>query len=166
MMIDIAYALSYEEFDEIKDYKTTFKMWNKLRDIYGGDDNVRRAKAESLRGQFDQMRMREDENVAKYVERVKASVSAIKDFGGEIKDETVVSKVLRTLLPIYVIRESAIQERRCETNHKITLDVLVGRLTTFELDNFDNYVPASKNIESAFEAKILVKEKGKNIKEN
>ena len=58
MMIDIASALSYEEFDDIKDYKTAFDMWNKLKEIYGGDDNVKRAKAESLRGQFDQMRMR------------------------------------------------------------------------------------------------------------
>ena len=36
------------------------------------------------------MRMREDENIAKYVERIKASVSAIKASGGDIKDETVV----------------------------------------------------------------------------
>ena len=53
-------------------------MWTKLKDIYGGDDNVRRDKAKSLRGHFDQMKMREDENIAKYVERIKASVSAIK----------------------------------------------------------------------------------------
>ena len=31
MMIDIASALSYEEFDEIKDYKNTHEMWNKLK---------------------------------------------------------------------------------------------------------------------------------------
>ena len=79
-------------------------MWNKLKEIYGGDDNVRRVKAKSLRGQFDQMKMRKDENIAKYVERVKANVSAIRASGGEIKDETIVSKVLRTLLPIYAIR--------------------------------------------------------------
>ena len=50
MMIDIASTLSYEEFDDVKDCKTAFDMWNKLKDIYGGDDNVRRAKAKSLRG--------------------------------------------------------------------------------------------------------------------
>ena len=61
-------------------------MWNKLKDIYGGDDNVRRAKEESLRGKFYQMRMREDENVSKYVERVKASVSTIRASRGEIKE--------------------------------------------------------------------------------
>ena len=53
MMIYIASALSYEEFDEIKDYKNAFEMWKKLKDIYGGYENVTRAKEESLRGQFN-----------------------------------------------------------------------------------------------------------------
>ena len=166
MMIDIASALSYEEFDDIKDCKTAFDMWIKLREIYGGDDNVKRAKAESLRGQFDQMRMREDENIAKYVDRIKACVSAIKASAGDIKEETVISNVLRTLLPIYAIRVSAIQERRCEANHNINLEAIVGRLTAFELDNFDNYVPASMNTESAFEAKLSLKDKGKKKSES
>ena len=50
MMIDIAFSLSYEEFDEIKDYKSANAMWKKLKEIYEGDENVRRAKVESLRG--------------------------------------------------------------------------------------------------------------------
>ena len=161
MMVDIASALNYVEFDEIKDCKTAFDMWKKLKEFYRGDDNVRRAKVESLRGQFDQMRMREDENVPKYVERIKASVSAIRASRGEIK-EIVVSKVLRTLLPIYAIRVSTIQEMRCDPNSKITLDALVGRLTSFELDNYDNYVPSSKNIESTFEDKLSFKKSEKN----
>ena len=49
MMIDIASALSYEDFDEIKDCKSANAMCKKLKEIYGGDDNVRRAKDESLR---------------------------------------------------------------------------------------------------------------------
>ena len=104
------------------------------------------------------MRMREDENVAKYVEIIKASVSAIRESRGEIKEEIFVSKILKTLLPIYAIRVSGIQEVRCDSNNKIGLDALVGRLIAFELDNFDNYVPASKNVESTFEAKLSLKE--------
>ena len=110
-------------------------MWNKLKYIYGSDDNVRRAKAESLRGQFDHMKMREDKNIAKYVERIKAS-------GGDIDDKTIVSKVFKNILPIYAIRMFVIQEMRCDVNRNITLDALVGRLTTFELDKYDNYVPS------------------------
>ena len=52
--------------------------------------------------------MRDDENIDKYVERIKACVSAIRASGGDIKEEIVVSKVLRTLLPIHAIRVSAI----------------------------------------------------------
>ena len=49
MMINIASAISNVEFDEVKDCKTTHEMWNKLKDIYGGDDNVKRSKEEILR---------------------------------------------------------------------------------------------------------------------
>ena len=56
------------------------------------------------------MRMREDENIVKYVERIKASVSAIKASGGYVLEATIVRKVLRTLLPIYAIRVFSIQE--------------------------------------------------------
>ena len=100
------------------------------------------------------MRMREDENIAKYVERIKASVSIIRAFEGEIKEEIVISEVIKKLLPIYAIRVPTIKERRFKENNKINLDAIVGRLTTFELDNYDNYVPTSKNIESTFEAKL------------
>ena len=86
MMIDIAFALNYVEFDEVKDYKIDYAMWNKLKEIYGGDDNVKRAKDESLRGYFDQMKMWQDENISKYVERIKACVSAIRASGGDIKE--------------------------------------------------------------------------------
>ena len=56
MMIDIASALNYVEFDEVKSCTTTYDMWIKLKSIYGGDDNVRRAKAKSLKGHSDQMK--------------------------------------------------------------------------------------------------------------
>ena len=53
--------------------------------------------------------MREYKNIAKYVERIKASVSEIKASRGDIQETTIVRKVLRTLLPIYAIRVSTIQ---------------------------------------------------------
>ena len=49
-MIDIASALSYAKFNEVKDCKIALEMWIKLKDIYGRDENVRRDKAKSLRG--------------------------------------------------------------------------------------------------------------------
>ena len=39
-MLEIASALNYVEFDDIKGCDSAFKMWKALLDIYGGDHNV------------------------------------------------------------------------------------------------------------------------------
>ena len=114
--------------------------------------------------------MEEGENIAQYASRFKEVLSAIRSATGHLDDETIISKVLRTLLPIYDIRVLTVQELRWILGTKLTLEGIVGRLTAFELSNFDNYRP--KNLESSFKAKILLKEteevkpkkKKKNIK--
>ena len=58
-MLEIASALSYAEFDDVKGLDSANKMWDVLKTIYGGDKNVQRAKSKSLRGKFDEMRMEE-----------------------------------------------------------------------------------------------------------
>ena len=45
---------------------------------------------------------------------------------------------------------------RCISGNKLTLEGIVGRLTAFELPNFDKYRP--ENLESTFKAKLLLKE--------
>ena len=57
MMIDLASSLSYVEFDDGKEYTTVNKIWEKLAQIHVGDKNKLMDKAESLRGNFDDMRM-------------------------------------------------------------------------------------------------------------
>ena len=121
MMIDIASSLSYAEFDEVKDCKIPHKIWTNLKYIYAGDENVRRDKPKSIKGKFNQMKMRKYENIAKYVKQIKASVSAIKASRGYIGEKIVVGKVLKTLLPIYAIIVPSIQEMRCYPNKKDNL---------------------------------------------
>ena len=58
-------------------------------------------------------------------------VNAIRGVKCKINDETMINKVLRTLLPIYVIRVSIIQEMTYTHGNDITIDCLVGRITTF-----------------------------------
>src|SRR5271154_2748532 len=118
--------------------------------------NVQRVKRESLRGKFDDMRMEEGENVVQYGARVKEVVSAIRCLGGQFDEDTVNSKYLRTLLPIYSIRVSVIQELRCVPGNNLSLEGIIGRLTAFELSNFDNYRP--DNVESAFKVKLSLKD--------
>ena len=111
--------------------------------------------------------MREDENIEKYVERIKANVSAIKASGGDIKDTTIVRKVLKLKknLPIYAIRVSTIQEMRCDPNKKLTLDALVEKLTSFELDNYDNYVPIPKILSMHLKPNSHLRKRARNQRE-
>ena len=81
-MLEIASALSYSEYDDIKGCNTAYRMWETLSNIYGGDDNVKRSKRESLRGKLDDMKMEEGENVAQYGASMKEVVSAIRSLGG------------------------------------------------------------------------------------
>ena len=77
-MLEIASSLSYPEFEDIKDCTTVEDMWDTLARIYGGDLNVLKVKAESLRGKFDEMRMQEGENIAQYCGRIKEVVNDIR----------------------------------------------------------------------------------------
>ena len=138
-MLEISFALSYAKFDDIKGCDSAKKMWNDLRTIYGGDTDFLRAKFESLRGKFDDMRMQEGENIAQYCSRIKDVVKAIRGANAKIDDEILLRKFLRILLSIYAIRVSVIQELRCVSGSNLTLEGLVGRLTVFELSNFDNF---------------------------
>ena len=149
-MLEIASTLSYAKFDYIKGLNSAKIMWDTLATIYGGDTNVLRAKVESLRGKFDEMRMEEGENISQYASRVKEVVSAIRSSAGHLDDEIVLRNFLRTLLPIYDIRVSTIQELRCVPGNDLTLEGLVGRLTSFELSNFDNF--KSNNVESTIKS--------------
>ena len=60
------------------------------------NNNVLRAKLERLRGNFDAIRMKEGENVTQYYGQIKEVVNVIRGIGGQISDETMISKVLRT----------------------------------------------------------------------
>lgn len=96
---------------------------------------------------------------------MKEVLSAIRCLGGTLDNDTVNSKYLRTLLPIYAIRVSAIQELRCIPGNDLSLEGIIGRLTAFELSNFDNY--KLDKVESAFKAKLSLQdsEQGRSRKE-
>lgn len=130
-MLKIASTLRYSEFDDIKGCDSTKKMWEALHEIYGGDKNVLRAKAKSLGGKFDEMRMQDGETIVQYCARLKDIVNAIWGSDGKIEDETMIKKVLRIMFLIYAIRVSSIQELRCTPRSNLTLEGLVGRLIFF-----------------------------------
>ena len=107
------------------------------------------------------MRMMEGENIIQYYIRVKEFFNGILGVNGKIKDETMISKVLRTLLPINSLRVFAFQELRYILDGNLPLENVVGRLTTFEMPNFFNYIFAT--IECSFKSKLVLSKKKDNM---
>lgn len=138
-MLEIASTLSYQKFEDTKDFTTTKDMWDTLAKIYGGNLYVLKAKAKSLRGKFDEMKMQEGGNIAQYCGRTKEVVNAIRGANGIIDEENIIGKVLRTLRPIYAIKILAIQESRCNSANALTLEGLIGKPTTFQVSNYDKF---------------------------
>ena len=57
MMIGVASKLNVVEFDDVKGSSTINKMWDELIIVHEEDQNVLRAKVESVRGNCDDITM-------------------------------------------------------------------------------------------------------------
>jgi hypothetical protein len=57
--------------------KSAKEVWDNLQNIYEGDSKVKATKLQTYRGQFEQLKMKEDENIAAYFLRVDEIVNAI-----------------------------------------------------------------------------------------
>jgi hypothetical protein len=62
-------------FTKVEHCKSTKEIWDKLRNIYEGDSKVKAGKLQTYRGQFEQLKMKEDENIASYFLRVDETIN-------------------------------------------------------------------------------------------
>jgi hypothetical protein len=59
-------GLSEMVFTKVAHCKSSKEIWDKLQNIYEGDSKVKVAKLQTYRDQFEQLNMKEDENIAAY----------------------------------------------------------------------------------------------------
>jgi hypothetical protein len=76
-------GLSETIFTKVAHCKSTKEIWDKLRNIYERYTKVKEAKLQTYRGQFEQLKMKEDENIAAYFLRVDKIVNEIIGLGKE-----------------------------------------------------------------------------------
>eukprot|EP00253_Pinus_taeda_P008098 PITA_08098 len=107
------------------------EIWDKIILSYEGDDQVKCAKLQSLRIQYETLRMQNDESVANYFLRIDEIVNCMKNLGKEIKEVTLVEKVLRSLSSKFDSKVSTIEEKK--NLQIITMSQMHGILTTFEM---------------------------------
>jgi hypothetical protein len=146
-------------FTQVAHCKSAKETWDKIQNIYG-DKKVKEAKLQTYRGQFEQLKLKEDENIPAYFLRVDEIVNEIIGFGEEIEESIIVQKVLRSL-PMRFNPKILTLEERLDLN-SIIMDELHGIFTSYEMRN-EQENPDVK--EAAFKASKRSKKKKKEQEE-
>jgi hypothetical protein len=124
-------GLSDTVFTKVSHCKSAKEIWDKLRNIYEGDTKFKAVKLQTYKGQFEQLKMKEDKNIASYFLRVDETVNAIIGLGEEIEESVIVQKVLRSLPMRFNPKISTLEERAYLNS--ISMDELHGIFTAYEM---------------------------------
>jgi hypothetical protein len=111
--------------------ESTKEIWDKLEVVYEGDNKVKETKLQTYRTQFENLKMKEEENIAEYFHRVDEVVNSIRAAGEEITDKPIVQKLLRSLPMRYDANISTIEDRTDLST--LTVDQLHGIFTAYEM---------------------------------
>jgi len=94
---------------KVMQLNTTEEIWDKIIQICEGDTKVKSAKLQTLRIQYETLRMHNDESIASFFLHIYEIVNCMKNLGEEIKDTTLIEKILRSLTPKFKSKVSAIE---------------------------------------------------------
>lgn len=90
-------ALDDDIFPRITSDTNAHEAWETLKQEYMGDQRAIKVRLQTLRSNFAELTMGEKESVQNYLSRVTEIVSQMRSYGENINNETIVSKVLRSL---------------------------------------------------------------------
>ncbi|KAL6349726.1 hypothetical protein AAG906_041133 [Vitis piasezkii] len=98
-------------------------VWDKLKEMYLGSDRTRQMQILNLKRQFEVLRMKDNESIKEYVDRLMEVVNKIQLLGKDLTDQRVIEKVLVSLPERFESKISSLEDSKDLT--KISLDELV-----------------------------------------
>ncbi|XP_073153339.1 uncharacterized protein [Henckelia pumila] len=132
------------------------KAWDILKMEFQGSEKVISIKLQSLWRDFDNVAMKDNEDIRTFISRVVEIINQIKSYGDTIEDKKIVEKVLWSLPQKFEHVVAAIEESKDLS--KFTMVELMGSLEAHE-KRMSKFVGPS--IEQAFESKLKIAEKKK-----
>ena len=123
-------AMDKSIFPRIASCTIAKDAWKALKDGYQGSNKVKQVRIQTLKRDFENLKMKDDEKVVDYCVRVQTCVNKMKTLGEEIENEVVVKKVLRSLLSKWNSVAIIIEESKDLAT--LSYDQLVGSLMSHE----------------------------------
>ncbi|WVY99219.1 hypothetical protein V8G54_031370 [Vigna mungo] len=148
-------CISAEIFQKVSKATTAKETWEILQDGYGTAGNMKEIRLQSLRRQYELLKMGEQETVEGYIGRIQVVVNAMRACEKVVKDKKIVHNILRTLTPQYdhivvAILESKDLEKLKVKELQNSLEIHEQRLLERKAEEQD----AIQNTSQALQAKI------------
>ncbi|XP_020249615.1 uncharacterized protein LOC109827062 [Asparagus officinalis] len=114
----------------IAEKQTAKEAWETLKTMHLGADRVRNAKVQTLKSEFELLRMKENDNVDDFSTKLTGVVNKIRALGGEMEENYVVRKLLRAVPERFLTIVSTIEQ--FGDIDDMTLEEAIGRLKAHE----------------------------------
>ncbi|XP_048235369.1 uncharacterized protein LOC125371114 [Ricinus communis] len=96
-------AIDRTIFEQILDRKTTKKVWDSMKQKFGGNDKVNRSPLNLLRRDFEVSETKNDESITEYFTRVMTISNKMRSNRKDMLDSKIVEKILRTLIKKFTL---------------------------------------------------------------
>ncbi|KAL8156229.1 hypothetical protein AgCh_001357 [Apium graveolens] len=94
----------------IAEKKTSKEAWGEIKTLCLGADKVKKAKAQTLKSEFESLKMKDTEQLDDFCMRLNGLVTNIRALGETIAEEYVVKKLLRAVSSKFLQIASTIEE--------------------------------------------------------
>jgi gag-polypeptide of LTR copia-type len=141
-------------FEKVAEAITSKEAWGILQTTYKGDDRVKQIRLQTLRGEFEMLRMNNTEGISNYITIVQTIMNQLKRNGESLSEQRVVEKILRSLTDTF--KNVVYVREELKDLAELTVDELAGSFLAHEQTK---NLKKKETLEDALQAKVVLEEK-------
>ncbi|GJV03970.1 zinc finger, CCHC-type containing protein [Tanacetum coccineum] len=123
-------ALPEDMILQVASCNSAKEIWEALQTRHIGVDRVQKARLQTLKTEFEMLKMKEDDSIDEFSAKLNSIVTRASGLGSTFDQQTLVRKLLSSVPKRFIQIVAAIEQ--FTDLEETTLDEIIGRLKTFE----------------------------------